>query len=651
MDLSIIIVNYNVRYFIEQCLHSVSKAVKGIEVEVFVVDNNSVDGSCAMIQEKFPWVRLIENKTNAGFSKANNQAATLATGRYVLLLNPDTVVEEDTFEKCIRFMDDHHDAGALGVKMIDGTGNFLPESKRALPTPSVAFFKVFGLSRLFPHSRIFGRYHLGYLEPDQTHEIEILAGAFMFIRKGALDITGLLDETFFMYGEDIDLSYRIIKAGYKNYYFPETTIIHYKGESTKKGSINYVLVFYNAMIIFARKHFSRQNARMFSILINTAIYFRASLSIVKRFLTRIYQPFIDFLIIFAGFYVLTPLWENFKFGTGNHFPPEYMFYVVPFYIAVWILSIYYSGGYEKPVKIWNILKGYVTGTFIILVLYALLPESLRFSRALILLGALWGLIVILLHRLIPNLLGVKDYEFSVNRKKRLVLVGLPDEVKRVSNILKKTEIRPDIAGFVNPGKSSKKSNDFYLGNLDQLREIVGIHNVDEIVFCAGDLEAREIIRYMTRLTDVQVEYKIAPPESLSIIGSNSINTAGELYLIHFNAVSKGKNRRTKRLFDIITSLVLIVFSPILFPFFKKYSRFIAAALLVLTGKKTWVGYCRKGDLSMLPRIREGIVQLNSPVTLDADDPVIEKLNLEYARNYKVSVDFILLCKHLMITRK
>jgi len=284
MDLSIVIVNYNVRYFLEQCLHSVDKALKHIQGEVFVVDNNSVDGSCAMVFEKFPQVLLIENKENLGFSKANNQGLRQATGKYCLLLNPDTVVEEDTFLKCIRFMDSHPEAGALGVKMIDGKGNFLPESKRALPTPAVAFYKIFGLSALFPRSKVFGRYHLGYLNNEETHPIEILAGAFMFIRKEALEKTGLLDEEFFLYGEDIDLSYRLIKTGFTNFYFPETTIIHYKGESTRKGSINYVLVFYKAMIIFARKHFSPNNARIFTILIHLAIYFRALLTITCRFM-------------------------------------------------------------------------------------------------------------------------------------------------------------------------------------------------------------------------------------------------------------------------------------------------------------------------------------------------------------------------------
>ncbi|HVA98512.1 MAG TPA: glycosyltransferase family 2 protein, partial [Bacteroidia bacterium] len=230
MKLSIIIVNYNVQHFLEQCLYSVRKAVSGIETEIFVVDNNSVDGSLAMLKEKFSEVIRIENKENTGFSKANNQAIRQATGEYILLLNPDTVVEEDTFQKIIAFMDKHQEAGGLGVKMLDGKGNFLAESKRGLPTPWVAFYKIFGLSKLFPKSKKFGKYHLGFLDNDKTNEVDVLSGAFMFLRKKVLDTIGLLDEAFFMYGEDIDISYRITLAGYKNYYFPETRIIHYKGE-------------------------------------------------------------------------------------------------------------------------------------------------------------------------------------------------------------------------------------------------------------------------------------------------------------------------------------------------------------------------------------------------------------------------------------
>lgn len=234
MKLSIIIVNYNVKYFLEQCLHSVLKACREVDAEILVVDNNSVDGSVQMIRKKFPEVHLIENKENKGFSQANNQAIRKSLGEYILLLNPDTLVEDDTLTKIVQYMDQHPEAGGLGVKMLDGKGKFLPESKRGLPTPSVAFFKIFGFSRLFPKSHIFGKYHLGYLDKDQIHEIDILAGAFMLLKKKVLDKIGLLDEEFFMYGEDIDLSYRITQAGYKNIYFPDARIIHYKGESTKK---------------------------------------------------------------------------------------------------------------------------------------------------------------------------------------------------------------------------------------------------------------------------------------------------------------------------------------------------------------------------------------------------------------------------------
>ena len=254
-QLSIVIVNYNVKHFLEQVLYSVEAASQQLDVETWVVDNNSVDGSMEMVQEKFPWVKAIINKDNLGFSKANNQAIRQSNSRYVLLLNPDTVLQEDTLHKCIEYMDAHANVGGLGVRMIDGKGCFLPESKRGLPTPKAAFYKMSGLASIFPKSKEFGRYHMKYLSEWETNEVDVLAGAFMMLRSETLDKIGLLDEQFFMYGEDIDLSYRITLAGYNNVYFPETTIIHYKGESTKKKSVNYVRVFYNAMVLFAKKHY------------------------------------------------------------------------------------------------------------------------------------------------------------------------------------------------------------------------------------------------------------------------------------------------------------------------------------------------------------------------------------------------------------
>lgn len=284
--LSIIIVSYNVKFYLEQCLSSVFSASKNIDTEIFVVDNQSTDGSAQMVETKFNDIVLIKNNKNVGFSKANNQAIKKAKGKYILLLNPDTVVQEDTFEHCLHFMEKNAEAGAVGVKMIDGKGQYLPESKRAFPSPAIAFYKIFGLSILFPKSKNFGKYHLVHLDYNKTQAVDVLSGAYMFIRKETLDKSGLLDEDFFMYGEDIDLSYRIIKAGYKNYYLPATKIIHYKGESTKKISLNYIIVFYKAMNIFAKKYFYHRNKYIYILFIRPAIVFRAFIAVVSMFVIR-----------------------------------------------------------------------------------------------------------------------------------------------------------------------------------------------------------------------------------------------------------------------------------------------------------------------------------------------------------------------------
>src|ERR1043165_3269094 len=429
MQLSIVIVNYNVRYFLEQCLISVKRAVAGIEAEVFVVDNASSDGSVEMVQEKFPFVKVIANTNNVGFSKANNQAIEVSTGEYVLLLNPDTVVAEDTFERCITFMNAHPQAGALGVKMIDGKGNFLPESKRGLPTPAVAFYKTFGFAKLFPKSETFGRYHLGYLSEDEIHEVDVLSGAYMFMRKSTLDKTGLLDETFFMYGEDVDLSYRITKAGYKNYYVPKTTIIHYKGESTKKGSLNYVKVFYNAMIIFARKHFSGNQSGLFSLLINAAIVFRGVLTLLANLFASSYLFIVDALLSFTGIYFIKSYWEDMIIYHDHYYPNEFLFIVVPTYILIWIIAAFISGAYDKPFRMSNILRGIFLGTITIAVVYAFIPNEWRFSRAIILLGAIWTGFEMLLTRTIYQLIKHQSLSVEDEDERRSLVVGKEDATR------------------------------------------------------------------------------------------------------------------------------------------------------------------------------------------------------------------------------
>ena len=278
MKLSVVIVNYNVKYFLEQCLHSLEQAAMGIDHEVIVIDNASTDGSTEYITARFPKVKWMACRENNGFSKGNNIAIAHAKGEYILMLNPDTIVTKEAIEGCIAFMDSNADAGACGVYMLRTDGTFAPESRRALPTPFVAFCKMSGLSNLFPKSRTFGRYYMQYLDKEETNPIEIISGAYMMLRHKTIKKTGALDEDFFMYGEDIDLSYRILKSGYRNYYLP-LRILHYKGESTNKSSYRYVHTFYRAMQLFFKKHYSHYSL-IVSLPINIAIWTRALLAYV-----------------------------------------------------------------------------------------------------------------------------------------------------------------------------------------------------------------------------------------------------------------------------------------------------------------------------------------------------------------------------------
>lgn len=278
MKLSIIIVSYNVKYYLEQCLRSAEAAIEGFDAEIVVVDNCSSDGSCEYLTPRFPNVKFIWNKDNKGFAKANNQAIRATNSEYVLLLNPDTIVEKGTFADFINFMDAHPDAGGAGAYMLHTDGKFALESRRGLPTPFVAFCKMSGLSSMFPKSKRFGKYYMRYLDEQQVNQIEIISGAFMFLRRATLEKSGLLDEDFFMYGEDIDLSCRMLKAGYNNYFIP-SRILHYKGESTQKSSYRYVYTFYQAMQIFFNKHYSHYSL-LLSIPISLAIWGRAVLAYI-----------------------------------------------------------------------------------------------------------------------------------------------------------------------------------------------------------------------------------------------------------------------------------------------------------------------------------------------------------------------------------
>ena len=638
MKLTVVIVNYNVEYFLEQCLYSVEKAMPNINGEVYVVDNASVDGSVEMVRSKFSWVKLIANEKNTGFSVANNQAIRMAAGEYILLLNPDTLVEEDTFEKVIEFMDTHTDAGGLGVKMIDGQGKFLPESKRGLPTPMTAFYKIFGISSIFKKSKKFNYYHLGHLNNDEIHEIDVLSGACMFLRKEALEKIGLLDETFFMYGEDIDLSYRISKGGYKNYYYPNTSIIHYKGESTKKGSLNYVFVFYNAMIIFAKKHFSSKNAKLFSFFINIAIYLRAGVSIITRFIKKAFLPVVDFLALFGLLWLIKNQYQTYS---GKLFPENLILIAFVIYSCIWLIGVYLSSGYERPTKPINLFKGVLFSTVFILVGYSLLPEHFRFSRAILLMGGAVATIYFLMSRVIFGIFN-RSISFSQKKDQRFLIIGSEEESSRIVNLLNQTSLGNSFTRLLNPAAFHENLNQ----TLYRLKEIISVDEIDEVVFCAKDVSSQEIINIMARLEEQKVDFKIAPPESLFIIGSNSIKNSGDLFILDLNALTSPANRRNKRILDFLLSFSFLLTYPIICWFIQDKGGFLRNIFKVMFAKRTWVGFCSASPSKLkLPSLKQGIISpLITLKSQETSDSTKQKLNIVYARNYKISTDLSIIQK-------
>ncbi|HPH18692.1 MAG TPA: glycosyltransferase [Haliscomenobacter sp.] len=640
MRLSIIIVNYNVKFFLEQALLAVRRAAAGLVVEVWVVDNASRDGSVQMVQARFPEVQVIANERNVGFSKANNQAIRLATGEFILLLNPDTVIAEDTLRSSLDFMEKHPRAGALGVKMIDGTGVFLPESKRGFPSPFVAFCKTFGLSRIFPKSGFFNRYHLGHLSKDQNHEVDILSGAFMLIRKEALEKVGLLDEQFFMYGEDIDLSHRIQLGGYSNHYLADTRIIHYKGESTKKGSVNYVRIFYQAMILFARKHFRGGNARIFVFMLQMAIYFRAMLTLVSNFFQRAWWPILDALVLFLGLVLLKKSWAVYHFNNPDHFDDSFLYFNTPLYIGIWLFTLFFSGAYDQRTNLWQVVRGILLGAVGIAAIYGFLDLVYRSSRMLIVLGTVWALLAIPVLRALISSLGKGNFTLEEEEEKRLAIIGSVEETRRVEALLRAIGMRKKTIGLIAPEMNPAESH-LFLGTLADLPALVQLFRLDELIFCGKDLRNTEIIASMERIGD-QLAYKILPEGSDTIIGSSHKDLNGEWYRLdaQYN-ISRPENRRNKRLLDLVLALILLPTFPLSIFLNVRKQMLWANAWPVLIGRKTWVGYTdAEADL---PKLKPGVLN-----PMDAIPEVVlseygqRKLNQNYARDYQVGEDLRLL---------
>lgn len=616
MELSVVIVNYNVKAYLEQCLHTVEKAIAGIAGEVFVVDNQSTDGSVELVREKFPWVRLIANQDNVGFSRANNQAIREAQGDYVLLLNPDTVVGEDVFRKVIDFMNAHPKAGGLGVKMIDGTGHFLPESKRGLPTPQVAFFKIIGLTRLFPKSRLFGRYHLGHLPENEAAPIEILSGACMFLRKRTLDEVGLLDESFFMYGEDIDLSYRITLGGYENWYFPEARIIHYKGESTKKSSVNYVFVFYNAMAIFAKKHFTARSAGIFPLLINGSIYLSATAALVRRFVERTFLLLLDLLLVF-GTLALSPV-------VPQRWP---IIQEVGIDLLIGGLVVGWSalfGAYDRPLRPFAPLMAMLAPAITLFALLALGTLDRDVAIDLITMAGVWALAATIMRAVLFQL-RIKGMGIRRKERERVLAIGTPAEARRTLALLWQTHFGLGRAVSVEPEAPEAA--------VGALRERIARERIGEVVFCAQDLGWSRIINYLEQLRRRGTEFKIAQPGVSFIIGPSSIESLQDLFVLPAYSVKDPGSQRNRRIVDLGVSLVVLLTFPLLAWMYAAPRQAVRNTWEVLWGRRTWVGYAPPLPTSgRLPGLPPSVLPPVPAEELPPPGLLRDRLNILYAKD-------------------
>lgn len=640
LTLSVIIVNYNVKYFLEQCLHSVLKAAADVETEVVVVDNHSTDESLPYLAPRFPEVKFIRSNANAGFAKACNRGLAEASGKYILFLNPDTLVAEDSFATSIRFFEEHSDCGALGVKMIDGSGAFLKESKRAFPSPLTSLFKLFGFARLFPTSKLFSRYHLGHLDKEQNHEVDVLAGAYLMVRQDVLKKIGSFDEAFFMYGEDVDLSYRIQKAGFKNYYVADTTIIHFKGESTKRGSLNYVRMFYYAMSVFVKKHYGGVKAGVFHFSIQAAIWIRAMIAALTKAIVFIGIPVIDAVFILLSFWLVKELWATLV-RTDTVYPNKLLFVSFPVFTLVYLTAAYYAGLYDRYYKLSNLVRSTLTATVTLLTLYALLPESLRFSRAIVLLGALLAFVLIMAERYLLVKAGLLLQPPDASSRPHILIAASVNEYNAVQTFLQKKGFGERIIGRVGINGASEDM----IAHVDKLDAIAKTLQAKELILCAGNLSYKRMIS-LTETLQKGLKFRYHALGSCSIVGSDTSTSSGEILSTETSfAIANASNRRLKRLIDTVTAVFFLLSFPLQLFLVEAPLQFLRNCVAVLAGRRTWVGYSKPS--SSLPGLRPGILAPNGKKQ-PVGEPATENrqlLDYWYARNYDPLQDVKTIFRH------
>jgi GT2 family glycosyltransferase len=625
MLLSVIIVNYNVRYFLEQCLHSVLVATAGMDAEIIVVDNHSSDNSIGYLQPLFPTVHFIANAENRGFARANNQGLDLAKGEYLLFLNPDTLVPEDCLQKCISFLQLHPQTGALGVQMLDGSGAFLPESKRAFPSPMASLFKLTGLAGLFPGSSLFNKYALGGLDKEKDQEVPVLAGAFLMGRTTMLKELGGFDEDFFLYGEDIDLSYRINKAGWKTHYLASAPIIHFKGESSGRAPLDSMTHFYRAMRIFVKKHYSGSRAGLFLFFINIAIRCREVFAFIGRLIKPVLLPLIDGFLVWLSLQIVRISWIG-LFREGLDFQVPFIAYALPLFAGFFVLCAAMAGLYDKVYRSSRSLVALCFAVVSVLAAYSLLPESLRFSRGVMITGSVMGALLVrwLRFSLFRSWYGWMGYTWETGGQ--TLIAGDESEYAETKRILEDRLQDHNLLGRVAVNEEKADT----VADLKNLPGLLHNNAVKDLVFCVGSLRLSAIIAQL-KTWKQRPSLLFHMRGSHSLVGSDLRSTTGRtLGWSTSYRIAEPYQRRMKRMVDILIALIYLLTAPLHLLFHKRPLLLLRNAWLVLSGSSTWVGYLLEQE--ELPPLKRSVIPQSAQLAA-ASDAIKHRSDRIYALNY------------------
>jgi GT2 family glycosyltransferase len=651
IDLSIIIVNYNVKEFLLNLLDSIRIASINISVETIVVDNASDDGSVDLLQQKFPNVKLIANETNVGFGAANNQAMQIASGKYFLLINPDTIVREDTFIKMIDFFEHTPQAAIAGCKVLNPDGTLQLACRRSFPGPWTSFTKVTGLSSLFPKNRILARYNLTYLNENQTYEVDAISGAFLMLRKDVYEKIGGFDEQFFMYGEDLDLCYRAQKSNFKVFYVHSTEIIHYKGESTKRSSLDETKIFYEAMHLFVRKHFS--SSFLVESILQFAIIFRKLFAFANVYKLTIISIMVDFFtfslaVLLAEMNYVSVHWKGFP-----TFALPWI-YFIPALIQIVVSAV--GGVYKK--NSFSILRTFISLLFGMIFLSALTYffKQVAFSRAVVLITYGLAIFFFLLWRIALKVIFKIGLETDI-RKSRTLIVASESKAEELAVKLRSTFTRlyhvVGLIGLTRKSVGESISNFKILGAVDNIKKIIAEEKIDKVIFSSDDLSLNQMFAVIAECQGENIEFLVAGKESDYLVGKSAITMLDDIPLlkVQYN-ISSYFHRVTKRLFDIIYSTLILIF---IYPFIylfqqftserSKFSQFILEIPSVFVSKKSFVG---PRDSSYHGELYVGKIGLTGfwfiENLYESDSQESKKLDLFYAKNQSIWLDMEILGK-------